>query len=545
MTLLPVCEYVEPSESRLRIAIRLRHGEASSDQPYRLTASSRSGRTVTAESRPEPRVSVAGNWTMTQLVFDLDPARLPPGSYRLRLTGPGLRSRTDLSPAAGLLASSRPRRLGDHRVQVFPAAGSEAVWLRVARRSRAARVGWSVRNVLRDVGFVLHGRRFSWIRPVRWLSSPFVPRGPIWLVGERSETARDNGRVFFEHARKTRPDAAIYYVLDRDSPMRAPMAAAYGNVVDHSSWRHRLLMLHADVLINAYSIKHMLPRRWHPGAYMLQAAWRTGARRVYLKHGVQAMPYAIKRANGGYDLVVTVGPRETASIAKVSGYDSQLAETGLARFDDLRGGDRTNTILFMPTWRRSLVPRLFSGSTEPAAPFEGSEYVSFVDDLLGAGRLASILERHELRMLFVPHYNLARLFASDRYRSERIEVLDGTTADIPRLLRRCDLLLTDYSSVHFDVAYVGAPVVYAQFDMAEFEAGQNAGSWFDFAGDGFGPVVTTVDQVIDALERYAEAGFRREPEYEARVGDIFAHRDHGNSSRILAAIDAMEASREP
>src|SRR5690606_7703120 len=201
------------------------------------------------------------------------------------------------------------------------------------------------------------------------------------------ETARDNGRAFFEHLRTTRPDAAVYYVITADSPMRS-VVDPLGNVVTHSSWRHRLLMLHADVLANAYSIKHMLPTRWHPGAYMRQAAWRTGALRVYLKHGVHLSPYAVKRANGGYDLLAAVGEREARALTATAGYDEEVVVTGLARYDALVRQDAPGrTVLFMPTWRRYLVPTLFSASDESQVAYEGSTYQRFITSLLGSEQL--------------------------------------------------------------------------------------------------------------------------------------------------------------
>src|SRR5690606_12981386 len=230
----------------------------------------------------------------------------------------------------------------------------------------------AARDWLRGLAFVARARRFSWVRLMRLVTRPFVPRG-VWLVGERPETARDNGRALFAHLRATRPEAPVFYVVAADSPMRDAVAAL-GNVVHHSSWRHRVLMLHAEVLLNAYSIKHMLPSRWRPGAYMLQATWRLGARRVYLKHGVHLSPEAVKRANGGYDLVLAVGPGEAEALRATSGYDTQVVVTGLARYDHLVPSGPSGTILFMPTWRRYLAPTLFGQGGPAQVPYEGSEY---------------------------------------------------------------------------------------------------------------------------------------------------------------------------
>lgn len=549
MTSQPICEYLDVSGSTLRVGVRLPGEDRRPGDRFVLRLVGRRGRAaVTASAEVEPRVNTVGRWTRSALLFVLEADDVPDGAFRLELvedravpTGEGAAAAepVPVEPSTGLLAASRPAPVGRRRVQAYPAAGRPAVWLQLARDTPAARARWALRDVLRDLVFAAHGRRFTWVRPVRLLTRPLAPHGPVWLVGERPETARDNGRALFEHLRTTRPEAAVYYVITADSPMR-PAVERLGNVVVHSSWRHRVLMLHADVLANAYSIKHMLPSRWHPGAYMRQCAWRTGAYRVYLKHGVHLSPYAVKRANGGYDLLAAVGDREAQALTATSGYGSQVVVTGLPRYDALvRPPVPSRSILFMPTWRRYLVPTLFSADDQAMVPYEGSTYQRFLSDLLGSDRLASLLERHDLTLDVVPHYNLRGLIAAGERAGGRVRVLDGATADIPALLRSCDLLVTDYSSVQFDVAYVGTPVVYCHFDEAEYTSEHGSFSWFEAERDGFGPVARDVGSALDAVARYAERGFVREARYAERVAAVFAHSDRRSCERLTRAIDEL------
>ncbi|MGO1165511.1 MAG: CDP-glycerol glycerophosphotransferase family protein [Janibacter sp.] len=547
----PVCEYLDVSESHLRFSVRLIGEDRSPGDAFSLRLTSRWGRVVaTASAEVVPRVNTLGVWVRSALVFEVPVESLPEGSFRLELVeqGPptGAEGRTapsadpvPVAPSPGLLAAARPRSIGRRRVQVFPAAGRPVAWVRVAADTAPARARWHLRNALVDVAFAAHLRRFTWVRTARLLTRPFVPRGPVWLIGERPETARDNGRALFAHLRESRPAAHVYYVIAEDSPMRAAVDPL-GQVITHSSWRHRVMMLHADVLINAYSIKHMLPSRWHPSGYMRQCAWRVGAVRVYLKHGVHLSPYAMKRASGGYDLVATVGDREAEALAETSGYRDQLVVTGLARYDALvPPREPSRTVLFMPTWRRYLAPTLFSGEDSAQVAYEGSTYQAFMDDFLGSERLAELLRTHDLTLQVVPHYNLRSLLRAEDVDSERVEVLDAATADIPALLRSCDLLVTDYSSVQFDVAYVGTPMVYCQFDEGEYTTGHSAFSWFDPRQDGFGPVTRDADATVSAMEHYAQRGFVREGRYGDRVSAVFAYEDHDNCERLAESIDAL------
>src|SRR5699024_8111005 len=107
----------------------------------------------------------------------------------------------------------------------------------------------------------------------------------------------------------------------------------------------------------------------------------------------------------------------------------------------------------------------------------------------------------------------------------------------------CDVFVTDHSSVHFDAAYLGKPVIYARFDREEYETRHAAPSWFDFERDGFGPVVETLEATLDELERVLTGGCVQRQVYRERVERLFTHHDHGNAQRLVDAIEACLAQQ--
>ncbi len=380
------------------------------------------------------------------------------------------------------------------------------------------------------------------LRLVRLLTRPFFAGRQIWLIGERTDTAQDNGLHLFKHLRKTHPKRRVYYVIDRSSPQR-DRVAHLGNVVDHSSLRHQVLMLHAGVLANAYSIRYLTPTPWGQESYVRHLAWRIGALRVYLKHGVHLNPNAFKRGLSGYDMVLTVMSRESEALRAVSGYDRQIHEIGMPRYDGLTPAPRSRTVLFMPTWRQYLVPRLSGRANPGQIPFEGSAYERFISGVLHSPRLLQMLEKYDYRLTFLPHYNMTAHFDRTLAAAGRIGVADTNLTSFQELLRTCDAFLTDYSSVHFDVAYLGTPVIYARFDEDDYEAGHASASWFDYERDGYGPVTHSVDETLDALEHLLERDCAVEQMYANRVADSFTYRDRDNSARVVTAIDELERRR--
>ncbi len=494
----------------------------------------------------EPRLrheDGADRWT--GFVADVPIEQVPIGT-----TGMEVSLDTSVVPvgaAPGSLASSRPLVTAGRRLQLFPSPTEHAEFVAQAAPAPLAGLRWRAGLVLRTLKDVVRRRPFAFVQPLRVLTWPLFRGREIWLVGERADTARDNGYHLFTHLRRDRPDVRAYYVLDRSSD-RFDELSRLGNVVAHSSLRHRLLMVHATVLANAYSIKHMVPSQWPKQHYMRQLGWRTGAYRVYLKHGINDKTTDVRRRTGGYDLYLTASAAETAAIRHTSAYDRQVVETGLPRFDALVPTPPSRTILFMPTWRRYLAPELFSAEllTKGATgevPFDGSTYQRFVDGLLRSPRLHALLEQHDHRFELMPHYNLMAQYAGAAPVGDRVEILDGGASDIQDVMRRCDLFLTDYSSVHFDLAYLGTPLVYTHFDREEFDAGHAEPSWFDHERDGFGPVTHDVDSTIDAIEAYLVGDRKRPAVYEQRAQAAFTFHDRDNSRRAVAAIETLAESR--
>jgi hypothetical protein len=479
---------------------------------------------------------------------------VPEGNHRivvgLDTAYPALRSSRSLQPRPGALAPARTvlfSRPGEDEVPVHTrylvhtVSGTRA-WITLQRGTGAeADRRWSRSMLRKDVRQIVKGgagRRMRAARLVRLLTRPVFASQDIWLIGERADTAQDNGYHLFRHMREHQPERRAYYVIDPQSPQHARVEPL-GHVVAHSSWRHRLLMMHATVLANAYSIKHMVPRQWSATSYTRGLAWRVGAQRVYLKHGVHVSPTAVKRGTGGYDLYLSVNARESAALRASSGYRDQVVETGMPRYDTLVPAPSTRTVLFMPTWRRYLVPKLFGGEDEAKVAFEGSAYQQFVVGLLTSPRLHEILCTYDYRLQFLPHYNLSRELAHFQLTSDRTELADTTTHSFQDLIRGCDAFVTDYSSVHFDVAYLGTPIIYTHFDKADYEQGHAVVSWFDHETDGFGPVVHTLEETLDALEDVLRRGCAPDQAFVSRVDAAFTHRDRRNCERAVQAIDQL------
>ena len=95
-------------------------------------------------------------------------------------------------------------------------------------------------------------------------------------------------------------------------------------------------------------------------------------------------------------------------------------------------------------------------------------------------------------------------------------------------------LITDYSSVSWDIYYMEKPVLFYQFDLEQYN--ETNGSYIDMEKDLYGDRCITQEQLIDLIREYAKNNFREKPAYAAMRKDYFAFRDHNNRKRTCDFI---------
>jgi CDP-glycerol glycerophosphotransferase (TagB/SpsB family) len=94
-------------------------------------------------------------------------------------------------------------------------------------------------------------------------------------------------------------------------------------------------------------------------------------------------------------------------------------------------------------------------------------------------------------------------------------------------------MVTDYSGVQFDFAYMRKPVVYYHPDELPPHYGDGG---MNYETMGFGPICTGHEQVVNELCEAMERQCANTPEYIKRADDFFAYDDHNSCQRIYEAV---------
>lgn len=363
----------------------------------------------------------------------------------------------------------------------------------------------------------------------------------IWIIKEKANEARDNGFCFYKYLREKHPDINAYYVITKDSPDREKVAQ-YGNVVLYGTMKHYIYYAAAK-----YSIGSQLYGALPPNIlwiYQRRILHRKDQKVIFLQHGIikDDIPWLYYEMTQ-LDLFVCAAAREYDFVKKMYHYpDKNVQLLGLCRYDNLYGQKPEKIVLIMPTFRYNLKPKNYLGEATDSEKeiFLSSEYYLQYSKLLSNERLLKQLEDTGYRLVFYPHYSFqAYISLFQKFDNKIVTIADRYHYDVQQLLKNSALLVTDFSSVYFDFAYMQKPMVFFQFDEKEYRKSHYQQGYFDYRLDGFGPVYADAEEVIDFIVHMIYNNCFVEEQYLQQEMDFFPMHDQNNCERTYKAIQNL------
>ena len=372
--------------------------------------------------------------------------------------------------------------------------------------------------------------------PASWVYRCF--RRDLWLICDNKKEARDNGYWFFRYLREQHPEQDAVYAISKRSP-DYQRVKPLGKTVSYGSLRHWILYLTARVNISSQ-------KGGKPNAavcYALEVKGFLRNTRVFLQHGIikDDMDW-LHYENTKMTRFVTSTKREYRFLCDTFGYpEGAVIQTGLCRFDNLQQFTvKPRQILVMPTWRSWIAtPTSASKAIEEVADFQQTTYYRCWNAFLNNPLLHRLLERYDMTLVFYPHRDMQRFLPDFTVCSERIRKAAWPEDDVQTLLKESACLITDFSSIAMDFAYMKKRLMYYQFDVEDFRRGQYAEGYFSYERDGFGKVCYTQDEALEELTAAMEDGFANPAVYQERAQAFFDLHDDKNCERTYYAVKEL------
>lgn len=360
------------------------------------------------------------------------------------------------------------------------------------------------------------------------------------LVNDRPEKAADNGEAIFRYIRSNEKDLAkhTFYVLEKNSPDYQRLKK-YSHIVKKGSFKHKLLFINSRAILSSHLVLDFYSP--FPSTEIVYYRDMLTYKLIWLQHGITQndVSVAANKYRKGLSYVVTATNKEYEEFTK-SKYAFKPEDVilcGFPRYDKLI--DRSeNVITLAPTWRAYLTGKISAnGFHETKDGFYKSEYYQKYSRILGDKNLYTSLKERKIKLKFLLHPGmLGYVDGFKKFENDCIEIVDIKDIDYSKTFAESKLLITDYSSVFFDFAYLKKPVIYYQFDHKDFFGKHYKKGYFEYERDGFGSVVYDHEALLDRIESYMHNDFKMEDMYLERVNKTFQYHDHKNCERLIAYL---------
>ncbi|MFE0506086.1 CDP-glycerol glycerophosphotransferase family protein [Peribacillus butanolivorans] len=361
---------------------------------------------------------------------------------------------------------------------------------------------------------------------------PYFNKRNIWLIYEKTaERAQDNGYYFFKYIYENQKHQQAYYIIKPESEDYLKLAGMNNRVLEFMSFKYMVYMYSAQLFVSSETKGHAYDIRIQKGRIRKAMNYKP---LVFLQHGV----IGLKKLNSIFkkssinapSLFVVSSPAEGKIIRNHFGYnDKEIIVSGLPRWDVINNKAAGNSILMMPTWRVWLE----NLSYEEVA---NSEYVQAFKAFLDSSELHKLLEQHELTLYFYLHPKFKDFI--DHFEINHNRVVISNEQSLNSLMMESSMLITDYSSVSWDMFYQKKPIIFYQFDLDTYNKYQ--GSYMDFDNELFGDQVFTTEDLIATIKEYAEANFKEKQLFNHLRKTYLPYIDKSNSQRIYNEIQSKQ-----
>ncbi len=345
-------------------------------------------------------------------------------------------------------------------------------------------------------------------------------RGPLVVFDSFRGAYSDNPRAISEALHRLRPELAQAWVI---APRNAGLVPRWAATVRPGTRVHLRALGAATHVVTNLEMPGYFRKR--PGTTYLQAWHGTPLKR--LAFDVPNPSFAesaryldrLARDIAKWDALVSPNPFSTRVFRQAFRYEGPIIESGYPRNDVLSspsaGAERTRVrrelgidgraVLYAPTWRDR---RSFELELDLSA--------------LLAPDTTLLLRSHHIARIPLPSGH-----------GDRVLDVSGHS-DIRELYLAADVLITDYSSVLFDFAVTGKPILIFAYDL-EYYRDELRGLYLDLEAEAPGPVLRTSEEVAAALSDLEGVSARYADTYE-RFARRFCALDDGRASeRVIAA----------
>lgn len=359
----------------------------------------------------------------------------------------------------------------------------------------------------------------------------------IWITFDKLYKAGDNGEYMYDYIAAQNDGIDIRYLIKEESPDYERMRDKGDQLLLWGDDETLVTVLLAEAILTTHT--NVVSYTGFDKALIPYICDLFNSTNICIQHGLTTQNIAQfqNRLFDNLQLYLCASPNEIQNLSRpIYGYTdkSRLKLTGVARYDGLRSNEQRQ-ILITPTWRRNIananVAHVKKGHNEF---FKNSEYYHIYNSLINDEQLIEAAKKYGYKLIYLLH-PAASAQIDDFDRNDYVELIPAASdMNYEKILTESSLMVTDYSGVQFDFAYMRKPILY--YHPAELPPHYDESKAYVYETDAFGPLIDNHKDIVDSLCEYMANNCVMKEEYVKRADKFFAFNDFNSRERSYKTI---------
>ncbi|TGD34752.1 CDP-glycerol glycerophosphotransferase family protein [Leuconostoc mesenteroides] len=359
---------------------------------------------------------------------------------------------------------------------------------------------------------------------------PFINQINIWLFFEKNAvSAHENAFIVYKQMRKKFPRRKVFYVITDGAKEKVDLNDDH--ILILGTKKYYCILFLSRVLLSSDTRYHVLgDSQFHRSLLVQKTSKKV---HIFLQHGMNGIKKVpmFHNGHGQIDYLVAASEWESELFQNQWHYSKKkIIVSGLPRWDMLENNvpkllsQKTVKILIMPTWRDQFVNMSNND-------FLQTDFVLSYQDMFSNSEFIDMLHKFKAEVIFVLHPKMKQ-FEQILEKLFSVQVRD--IDQVNEFLSDSAILITDYSSIAWDMAYINKPVIYFQYDQENFK--RKYGSYLTI-NELPGYVSTDIDDVVSLIYTVLSSNRRLESQDSEK---FFTWHDKNNTSRLITKLVTMD-----
>lgn len=385
-------------------------------------------------------------------------------------------------------------------------------------------------------------KRMFILRLLYWFTFPLLHTKNIWITFDKLYKGGDNGEYFYKYViNQQNENLDMHYIINKNYPDAMRLESEGFKPLYFNTLKQKLYFLNSKIVAATHANIPVFSGIKPAGFKYVQDLFN--AEVVCIQHGlsVQNLSHNMNQQYDNLKKIFLASRYELNNLSlPIYGYynDSSFNITGVPRYDGLISNDKKQ-ILITPTWRSYISMPTCIGNVRPYSnTFKETIYYKIYNSLITNDKLIECAKNNNYTIVYLLHPTISSQI-DDFYSSEFVKLVSPINANYEQLLTESSLMITDYSGVQFDFAYMRKPILY--YHPTELPPHYEEGG-FLYDTMGFGEICTTESELVDNLCNYIKNECKTNDFYLKRIDDFFEFSDQNNCKRIYNVLTEYQNS---